>query len=145
MCWTPPPIPPTPAPSQYANYLWDGSAWSLVSTQSSAKSDAASKPASISPSSNATTTELGYVSGGNRVTTVTVTVTTAFDGDIALSVGDASDHANIIANSLVDMARIGVYTTVPDTVYAANTQTDLFVYTTGAATIGAARVVISFE
>lgn len=131
-------------PGQYANYLWDGTAWSLVSTQASAKGDAASEPASITFASNAAT-QLGYISGNNRVSAVTVTVTTAFDGNFALSAGDASDHSNIIANTLVDLSKTGVYTTVPDMLYTANTQTNLFVYTTGTATIGAARVIISFE
>ena len=132
------------APGQYANYLWDGSAWSLVSTQASAKSDAASDAVSITAGS-AAATQLGYISGNNRVAAVSVTVSTPFDGDFALSAGDASDNANIIANSLVDLSKTGVYTTVPDYVYSANTQTNLFVYTTGSATTGAARVVISFD
>jgi hypothetical protein len=132
------------APGNYANYLWDGSAWSLLSTQASAKSDAATEVVTtITPSSNASTA-LGYISGGNRIAAVTVTVSTVFDGTLALSAGDSSNSSNIISNAMVDLTKLGIYTATPDYVYAANTQTDMFVYLTGTATVGSAKVVITF-
>jgi hypothetical protein len=134
------------APGQYATYLWNGSAWQLISTQASAKSDAASDPTTITYNSNAATA-LGYVSGGNRVASVTVTVTTAFNGNCALSAGDASNHSNIISNTVVDLTLAGaVFTAQPTYIYPANTQTDMFVYLTtdNTATQGSATVIVTF-
>lgn len=136
-------IPSDAREGEYANYLWDGSAWKLTGTQDSARSDSLTKKVVIDHNSSGTIS-LGYVGNGARVVTVSVEVTDAFDGDMEVSIGDAGDAGRLMENGQNDLQEAGSYVTNPVYSYPINTETEISITVTGTATVGGANVVITY-
>src|SRR5574343_623016 len=75
-------IPSDARTGEHATYLWNGTMFTLLATQDSARSDALTQTVTIAPRA-AGTVNLGYVGNGVRVVSVSIEVTTPFDGDVA--------------------------------------------------------------
>jgi hypothetical protein len=136
-------IPTDAAAGEYADYLYDGTAWRLVATQDSARSDNLTTKVAITAASTGTIS-LGKVGNGARVVEVSVEVTADFDGDIAISVGDAGDNARLMGADQNDLQGAGSYVTTPIYQFPTGAETDIAIYVTGAATVGTANVVITY-
>lgn len=128
---------------EYANYLWDGAAWKLTGTQDSARSDSLTKKVVIDHTATGSIS-LGFVGNGARVVAVSVEVTDAFDGDMAVAIGDANDVNRLMEDEQNDLQFAGSYVTTPVYSFPAGSETELFITVTGSATVGGANVVITY-
>jgi hypothetical protein len=136
-------IPTDAAAGEYADYIYDGSAWKLVATEDSARSDNLTTKVALTAASTGTIS-LGKVGNGARVVEVSVEVTVDFDGSIAISVGDAGDNARLMGADQNDLQGAGSYVTTPIYQFPTGSETDIAIYVTGTATVGAANVIITY-
>lgn len=149
----------TGSSGEYEQYVYD-SAWILLATQDSARTDANTIEALVN-FDDINPQLLGNVSNGSRVATVSIEVITIFDGtDPApkLSIGDGGDNGRIIGTDPLldyllepdfDLKVAGTYTLNVDYVYdgtetAGTTDTDINAYFdfTGS-TQGQVRVIVT--
>lgn len=86
------------------------------------------------------------VSGGSRVTFVTVTVTEQFNGlNPIISVGDADDTARLMTNDQNDLTSLGAYSTTPSYIYSGSQDVDItFTFNAANSTSGKAVIAISY-
>ena len=136
-------IPTDAREGEYANYLWDGSVWKLTGTQDSARSDSMTKRVVIDHTATGSIS-LGYVGNGARVVSVSVEVTDAFDGNMAVAVGDAGDADRLMGADQNDLQDAGSYLVNPVHAYPTNAETEISITVTGTATVGGANVVITY-
>lgn len=136
-------IPTDAAPGEYANYLWTGTAFSLLSTKDSARSDALTTQITIG-SESPSTISLGSIGNGARIVEVSIEVIDAFDGDKALKIGDAAVDDRIVNADLVDLQVRGAYVVTPVYRFPAGSETELVLKLSGSATLGEALVTITY-
>lgn len=129
---------------EYANYLWSGATWRLISTQDSARSDALTQSVSISGPLPGSPTAVGTVGSGTRVVNVTVEVTTPFDGTAAITVGDSGSNNRLMTVDESDLQSAGTYLSMPSYQYSSSAETVINVYYSGSATTGAALVTLTY-
>jgi hypothetical protein len=134
--------PTDAAAGEWAEYLWTG-AWVLTATQDSARSDSLTTKVEIDAASTGTIS-IGNVGNGARVVEVSVEVTDGFDGDMAISVGDASDNLRLMGDDQNDLQSEGAYVTTPIYQYPAGSETAISIYVTGTATLGNATIIITY-
>ena len=100
----------------------------LIGTADSATTDAGTLTATITHSSGASTV-IGNISTGKKVQSITVDVTTAFDGSApTLTVGDAGDNDRLMTNADLDLKDVFAYETTPNYTYSNATDTSVLVY-----------------
>jgi hypothetical protein len=136
-------IPTDAKAGEYADYVYDGTQWVLTGTQDSARSDSLTTKVVVTAASTGTIS-LGYVGNGARVVEVSVEVTDDFDGDMAISVGDAGDNIRLMGSDQNDLQGTGSYVTTPIYQFPAGTETEIAIYVTGTATVGSANVIITY-
>lgn len=136
-------IPTDAAVGEYANYLWTGSAFSLVSTKDSARTDALTSTLEITPASTGAIS-LGRIGNGARVIEVAISVDEAFDGDFDVIVGDVLALDRLLDLDSADLTDLGNYVSNPVYVYPAAEETELFVTITGTATVGHATIALTY-
>lgn len=136
-------IPTDARAGEYANYIYDGSGWQLLGTQDSARSDSLTTSVSFDNTANGEVS-LGFVGNGSRVVSVTVEITTQFDGDLELSIGDATDNDRLMGASQNDLQDTGTYVMNPTYRFPTEQETEVKMYFTGSATVGNANVVITY-
>lgn len=135
-------IPGDAGPGEWAMYMWTGSAFTCISTQDSARSDALTGSLDITPATASTI--LGRIGNGARVVEISVTVTTAFDGNYDITVGDSVDSARLLNTDLVDMSTVGTYVVTPTYRFPSASETNLILTVIGTATVGAATVCFTY-
>lgn len=89
------------------------------------------------------TVNLGTVLNGSRPVSVIIEVTTAFDGDTVITVGDDSDNSRLMSAAYADLSEQSTFVTNPSHVYTADTQLKVYV-TAGTSTTGNATVIVSY-
>lgn len=136
-------IPTDAAAGEYADYVYDGTAWRLVATQDSARSDSLTSKVTITSASSGTIS-LGRVGNGARVVEVSVEVTDEFDGDMAISVGDSGDNSRLMGADQNDLQGAGSYVTTPIYQFPAGQETEISIFVTGTATAGSANVIVTY-
>ena len=106
---------------EWALYLYDGSAWTKVSDQDSANTDAQTLTlnvtAPISGFGNSQNYDLGNVSPGGKIQSVSVDVHTAFAGgsqDTTIEVGTVSDNDLLHSANDNDPTSTGAYLSNPE-------------------------------
>lgn len=136
-------IPTDAGAGEYAVYVWNGSAWKLVATEDSASEDSRTSSLAITSASTGTVT---FVRAGNgsRVVSCSVDVTTAFDGTFDITVGSAGNASLIMGVNDHDVQTIGSYVVTPTGQLNTSAETQLNVYVTGTATVGAATVTLTY-
>lgn len=135
-------IPSDARPGEHATYLWNGTGFTLLATQDSARSDALTQKVTLAPRGDMTL-DLGYVGNGVRVVSVSVEVTEAFDGTMELSIGDGTVADRLMANGENDLQETGVYVTNPIW-QSGSSETMLVATATGTATKGSAIVTFTY-
>ena len=119
---------------EWALYLYDGSAWSELSNQDSANTDAQTLTHTFDTPcggfGGVETVTLGNVSPGSRIIEVSVNVTnpvTNYSGNVAptIDVGDQTDIDAYMTGDLSDPSTNGTYFTNPDYVYPSSSSNDL--------------------
>ena len=89
---------------------------------------------------------LGNISEGSKVTSVTVTVNTAFDDSSAtLTVGDAGDNDRLMQADDNDLADAFAYESTPNYVYTNTVDTQVLAYLTHSASEGNVTVTVSYS
>ena len=72
---------------------------------------------------------IGNISQNKKVQTVTVDVTTAFDGSApTLTVGDAGDNDRLMTNDYIDLKDVATYEVTPNFTYTNATDTSVLAY-----------------
>lgn len=136
-------LPADAGTGEYAIYMWNGSAWTLIANQDSANSDNKTNSVVITNASGAT---VALISAGNgsRVVSCSVDVTSAFDGTFELTVGTSGNNSLVMSADDHDLQSVGSYVVNPTSQLDVNAETVINVYTTGTATTGSATVTITF-
>lgn len=118
--------------------------WVKVADKDSSESDAQTVEIEIDHTSTSDT--IYTVSGGSRVTFVTVTVTEQFNGlNPTLSVGDADDNARLMTDDQNDLTSLGAYSTTPSYIYSGSQDVDItFTFDAANSTSGKAVIAISY-
>ena len=100
----------------------------LIGTADSAVTDAGTLTTTITHTSGASVV-IGNISSGKKVQTVTVDVTTAFDGSApTLTVGDAGDTDRLMTNDYIDLTDVATYEVTPNYTYSNAADTSVLVY-----------------
>jgi hypothetical protein len=118
----------------------------LIGTADSAVTDSGTLTTTILHSTGASTV-IGNISSGSKVQSVTVDVTTAFDGSApTLTVGDASDTDRLMTDDYLDLTDTGTYEVQPNFVYSNATDTSVLAYfDADSSTTGTAVITISYS
>lgn len=128
---------------EYAIYMWSGSEFKLIATEDSASGDA--KTASITLTAGSTgTVALSRAGNGARIVSCSVEVTTPFDGDFDFTVGQAGNDAWVMGLNDHDVKSGGAYVTTPTAQLTTTQETQINIYVSGAATVGEAKVTITY-
>lgn len=117
----------------------------LIGTADSAVTDAGTLTTTITHTSGASTV-IGNISSGKKVTSVTVNVTTAFDGSApTLTVGDGSDNNRLQEADDNDLKDVFAYESTPNFVYSSATDESILVYfNADSSTTGTAVVTVTY-
>ncbi len=141
--------------NEWSMWLYDGSVWKQVSNQDSSSTDAKSIESTITTTSPTTTT-IGTISTGRRVTLITVEVTSAFATNSTLSIGYKINNpsnpplvpAGLMTAGLIDLTVTGTYTTQTDILFGTDTiQGDVDIvssYTSGGSIPASAQIIVSY-
>ena len=89
---------------------------------------------------------MGNVSQNKKVQTVTVDVTTAFDGSApTLTIGDAGDNDRLMTNDYIDLKDVATYEVTPNYTYTNAADTDVLAYfNADSSSTGTAVVTITY-
>ena len=117
----------------------------LIGSADSAVVDAGTLTTTLTHA-NGTQTVIGNISNGSKVQSVTVDVTTAFDGSApTLTIGDASDNDRLMTDDYLDLTEVGTYEVQPNYVYSNATDTNILAYFgADSSTTGTAVITISY-
>lgn len=140
---------------EWSMWIYDGTEWVETSNQDSSTTDAKSLEYAIT-TSTPTTSNIGHISTGRRVTLITIEVTTAFNAAATLDIGYQVDNtippppvpSGLMAFGLSDLTVAGTYTTTTDILFGIDTaQGDVTITATFAAngaTTGSAQIIVSY-
>jgi hypothetical protein len=85
---------------------------------------------------------LGNISYGTKTIITTFDVTTAFDANAVVTIGDASDNNLLMSDNYAEIEVVGTYQTINTVEFASNSALNIYV-TQGGATQGAGTVLVS--
>lgn len=131
---------------EWAHYIRTlENSWVKIADKDSSDTDAQTIEIEIDHESDANDV-IYTVSGGSRVTFVTVTVTEQFNGvNPLISIGDADDSARLMTNDQNDLKSLGAYSTTPSYIYSGSADVDItFTFDAANSTSGKAVIVISY-
>lgn len=130
--------------NEWSMWLWDGSQWVRTSDEDSATTDAHTIQAAVSFDSD-NTVYIGTLSGGTKVTSVFVDVTTVFDGSPTLDIGDENDFDRLMSDDYIDLSQLETFSVSPDFVYNTENDNDIIAtFTSGGATQGNATIIVTY-
>lgn len=139
---------------EWALYLYDGSTWTQVATQDSSTVDARTLTTTFNGpfnlGGNVTVQNLGYVSPGRKITTVSVEVETALTGGLdspVIEVGTASNVDLFMGTLDSDLSLVDDFIILPEYVYPDTANVELLVQaklTHFAATAGSVTVKVTY-
>lgn len=136
-------IPADAGAGEYATYMWVDTEYKLLSSQDSAETDSKTNQIIITPASTGTII-FSRVGNRSRIISCSVEVTTPFDGTLDLSVGDETINDSVMAITDHDVKSLGAYVVTPTSLMNLTSETQLNVYVTGTATVGSAKVTITY-
>ena len=136
-------IPADAAPGQYAVYMWTGASWVVIATEDSSEADDKVVSAAITPSSTSPVA-INTARALATAVSVQVSVTTAFDGTMELSVGTDANNTLLIDTTESDLQTVGTYMLLMNIQISASVDTPVNVYLTGTSTVGAATVTVTY-
>ena len=128
---------------EYAFYVYNGSAWVLLSDEDSASTDAQTLTKTLLGALGSGSSSIGTVSATSRVTLITVEVLSACNGTPVLTVGDSGDNDRLVTDADVDLTTTGVYNVTSAHQYSAETEI-LSYYTNNSTTQGSIKINISY-
>jgi len=115
---------------EWALYLYDGSSWTLIATQDSSNVDARTITTSFTGpfGGNVDIQNIGYVSPGRKITTVSVDVNTELAGGLSapfIEVGTAANAALFMDQTDSDLSIIDEYILLPEYIHPAGSGSEL--------------------
>ena len=119
----------------------------LIGTADSAVADSGTLTNTFDYTTGTGSVILGNISSGSKVTSVTVTVNTAFDGTSpTLTVGDSGDSDRLMTADDNDLEDAFAYETNPNHVYTNTVDTQVSAFlTVNSATQGNVTVTVSYQ
>ena len=129
--------------TEYAFYVYNGSAWVLLSDEDSANTDAQTLTKTIFGAAGTGSSSIGTVSASSRVTLITVEILSACNGTSTLTVGDSGDNDRLATDDVIDMTSIGVYNITSAHQYTSETEI-LAYYTNNSTNSGSIKINISY-
>lgn len=119
--------------------------WVKIADKDSSDTDAQTVEIEITHETGASEV-IHTVSGGSRVTFVTVTVTEQFNGlNPIISVGDDEDTSRLMTDVQNDLTSLGAYSTTPSHIYPGSEDVDIkFTFDAANSTTGKAVIAISY-
>ena len=85
---------------------------------------------------------LGNISSGTKTIITTFTVSTAFDANAVVTIGDSGNNSLLMSDNYCEIETTGVYQTINTVEFASNTSLNIYV-TQGGASAGVGNVLIS--
>lgn len=128
---------------EWAMYLYNGSTFSMTGRFDSAESNSNTSSLEVTPESTGSVF-ISRASSGVRVISVSVDVTSAFDGTMALTVGSQSTPDLLMSDYQNDLQTIGNYVANPSATLPTGVETALYVTFSGSSTVGDAIVTITY-
>lgn len=110
---------------EWATFIYDHTAWSLLNTQDSSNTDAETLHFEVTETG---TFMIGTVSASSRVTVVTVTVTEAFSANATLTVGTDMNPSVLMGPDLSDLTMLASFSSTPAVVFEGPSDTDIKVF-----------------
>lgn len=140
--------------NKWSYWLFDGIAWTKISSQGSSTSDSKSLEYTITPASPAAT-DIGLMQTGRRISLITVEVITPFNGSPTLDIGyridgisPTTEVSGIMDSSLIDLSSAGTYKTSSTIFFGTDTvQGDVsltIAFDSGLSSVGSAKIIISY-
>ena len=129
--------------TEYAFYVYNGSAWVLLSDEDSANTDAQTLTKTIFGAAGTGSSSIGTVSASSRVTLITVEILSACNGTSTLTVGDSGDNDRLATDDVIDMTSIGVYNITSAHQYTSETEI-LAYYTNNSTNTGSIKINVSY-
>ena len=129
--------------SEYAFYVYNGSAWVLIADEDSANTDAQTLTKTLFGALGSGSSNIGTVSATSRVTLITVEILSACNGTSTLTIGDAGDNDRLVTDADVDLTTTGVYNVTSAHQYSAETAI-LSYYTNNSTTQGSIKINVSY-
>lgn len=118
--------------------------WTKLVDQDSSSVDGRTVSQTITYTSPSTTL-LTRVSPTNRVSLVTLEVTTPFHTSATLSIGDDALNARLVGNQDIDLSTVGTYSITPSYQYGGTDETNINAYLdAGTSTQGSAKIIVSY-
>lgn len=119
--------------------------WVKIADKDSSESDAQTVEVEITHDTDFSGI-IHTISGGSRVSFVTVTVTEAFDGvGASITVGDGDDTGRLMTEDQNDLTSSGVYSTTPSYTYSGQNDVNIvFDFSSAGSTVGKATIAISY-
>ena len=129
--------------SEYAFYVYNGSAWILLADEDSANTDAQTLTKTLFGAAGTGSSAIGKVSATSRVTLITVEVLSVCNGTSTLTIGDAGDNDRLMVDTDIDMTSLGVYNITSSHQYSAETEI-LYYYTNNSTNTGSLKINVSY-
>jgi hypothetical protein len=129
---------------EWAMYIWVSDMWVETTNKDSSQADAYSAELIIT---NTTTSPalISTLSTGRRVTLITISVTTIFDGTPIINIGDDTVNDRLMPDGLINLGVLGTYATTSDHLYNTGIDTDINTYLIpGGATQGEAIITLTY-
>jgi len=136
-------IPTDAGAGEYSLYLWSGSEFKLMATQDSAGSDSKTTAVNLTAASTGTIA-LSRAGNGARIVSCTVEVTEAFDGTFDLTIGQESDQNWVMSVNDHDVKEASTYYITSAHQLTTLQETQINIYVSGTATVGAATVTLTY-
>jgi len=129
--------------SEYAFYVYNGSAWVLLADEDSANTDAQTLTKTLFGAAGSGSSSIGTISASSRVTLITVEVLSVCNGTSVLTIGDAGDNDRLATDDVIDMTTAGVYNITSSHQYSAETEL-FYYYTNNSTNTGSIKINISY-
>ena len=128
---------------EYAFYVYNGSAWILLSDEDSANTDAQTLTKTIFGAAATGSNVIGTISATSRVTLITVEILSACNGTSTLTIGDSGNNSRLAVDTDVDMTTTGVYNITSAHQYGSETEIVAY-YTNNSTNSGSIKINISY-
>jgi len=130
-------------PGEYALYMWNGSSYTLISTQDSSGTDSKTSAVTLTAASSGTVA-LSRAGNGSRIVECTVEITEAFDGTFDFTIGTAADNAWVMGVNDHDVTDVSTFYITSSHQLSISQETQINVYVTGTATVGNAVITLTY-
>jgi hypothetical protein len=128
---------------EFALYMWNGSAYTLISTQDSSSTDSKTSSVALTPSSTGVIA-LSRAGNGSCIVACNVEVLTAFDGTFDFTIGYTGQPAWVMSVNDHDVTDPATYFITSSTQLSLTQETQINVYVSGTATVGSAIITLTY-